>query len=135
MLDLSYVRENLSQIEEMLRHRGLDPTQVLGNFRATDERRRNLITQAETLKAQRNRASEEIARLKKAGQDATAQVEQTKALLQQGDELEKQAGEIDQELRTMLAGIPNMPHESVPVGHSTDDNKEVRKWGTPPAFS
>jgi len=62
-------------------------------------------------------------------------MEQTKALRAQSDELEKQASEIDQELRAMLAGIPNVPHESVPVGHSADDNKEVRKWGTPPEFS
>jgi seryl-tRNA synthetase len=135
MLDLAYVRENLPQIEEMLRRRGADPAQVLTGFRQIDEKRRALITQSETLKAQRNRASEEIAKLKKSGQDATAQMEQTKALRQQGDELEKQAGEIDQELRTMLAGIPNMPHESVPVGHSADDNKEVRKWGAPPEFN
>ncbi|HEY3770087.1 MAG TPA: serine--tRNA ligase [Candidatus Angelobacter sp.] len=135
MLDLAYVRENLSTIEEMLRRRGADPAQVLSGFRQIDEKRRALITQSESLKAQRNRASEEIAKLKKSGQDATAQMEQTKALRVQGDELEKQAGEIDQELRTMLAGIPNMPHESVPVGHSADDNKEVRKWGKPPEFS
>jgi seryl-tRNA synthetase len=135
MLDLAYVRENLPQIEEMLRRRGQDPQNVLSSFRQIDEKRRQLITQSETLKAQRNRASEEIAKLKKAGQDATAQMEQTKALRGQGDELEKQAAEIDQELRIMLAGIPNMPHESVPVGHSADDNKEVRKWGKPPEFS
>jgi len=135
MLDLAYVRENLLQIEEMLRHRGMDSQNILSGFRQVDEKRRALITQSETLKAQRNRASEEIAKLKKAKQDATAQMEQTKALRQQGDELEKQATEMDQELRAMLAGIPNMPHESVPVGHSADDNKEVRKWGTPPAFN
>jgi seryl-tRNA synthetase len=135
MLDLAYVRENLPQIEEMLRRRGTDPAQVLSGFRQVDEKRRALITQSETLKAQRNRASEEIAKLKKTGQDATAQMEQTKALRVQGDELEKQAAEIDQELRTMLAGIPNMPHESVPVGRSADDNKEVRKWGAPPEFT
>src|SRR3954447_6446138 len=135
MLDLAYVRENLTQVEEMLRRRGMDPAQVLSGFRQVDEKRRQLITQSETLKAQRNRASEEIAKLKKAGQDATAQMEQTKALRAQSDDLEKQAGEIDQELRTMLAGIPNVPHESVPVGRSADDNKEVRKWGTPPEFS
>lgn len=134
MLDLAYVRENLPQIEEMLRHRGLDPGQVMGNFRAIDERRRSLITQAETLKAQRNRASEEIARLKKSGQDATAQVEQNKALRDQGETLEKQANEADQELRSALAGIPNVPHSSVPVGHSAEDNVEVRRWGTPPQF-
>ncbi len=135
MLDLAYVRENLTQVEEMLRRRGMDPAQVLSGFRQVDDKRRQLITQSETLKAQRNRASEEIAKLKKAGQDAATQMEQTKALRVQSDELEKQAGEIDQELRTMLAGIPNVPHESVPVGRSADDNKEVRKWGTPPEFS
>src|SRR5579859_733990 len=135
MLDLAYVRENLAQIEEMLRRRGMDPQTVLSGFRQVDEKRRQLITQSESLKAQRNRASEEIARLKKAGQDATAQMEQTKALRAQSDELEKQAGEIDQEMRTMLAGIPNVPHESVPVGRSADDNKEVRKWGKLPEFS
>src|SRR6202140_5038254 len=135
MLELAYVRENLPQIEEMLHHRGIDPAQVLSGFRQMDDKRRQLITQSETLKAQRNRASEDIAKLKKAGQDATAQMEQTKALRVQGDELEKQAGAIDQELRNMLAGIPNMPHESVPVGRSADDNKEVRKWGTVPEFS
>jgi len=135
MLDLAYVRENLTQVEEMLRRRGMEPAQVLSGFRQVDDKRRQLITQSETLKAQRNRASEEIAKLKKAGQDATAQMEQTKALRAQSDDLEKQATEIDQELRTMLAGIPNVPHESVPVGRSADDNKEVRKWGTPPEFS
>jgi seryl-tRNA synthetase len=135
MLDLAFVRDNLPKVEEMLRRRGMDPATVLSSFRQVDETRRALITRSETLKAQRNRASEEIARLKKAGQDATAQMEQTKALRRQSDELEKQAGEIDQELRTMLAGIPNMPHESVPVGHLADDNQEVRKWGAPPQFS
>lgn len=134
MLDLAFVRENLSQVEEMLRRRGQDPA-VLARFRETDEKRRQLITQSETLKAQRNRASEEIAKLKKAGQDASTQMAETKKLREQGEALEKQATEIDQELRTLLAGIPNIPNESVPVGHSANDNKEVRKWGTPPSFS
>ncbi|HLW54892.1 MAG TPA: serine--tRNA ligase [Candidatus Angelobacter sp.] len=135
MLDLAFVREHLSDVEAMLRRRGMDPAQVLGGFRAADERRRQLITRAETLKAQRNRLSEEIPKLKKAGQDATAVMEQSKALREQGDTLEKQAGESDQELRNLLAVIPNMLHESVPTGHSSDDNVEVRRWGTPPEFS
>ena len=134
MLDLAFVRDNLPAVEEMLRSRGQDPA-VLARFRETDEKRRQLITQSETLKAQRNRASEEIARLKKAGQDASAQMAETKKLREQGETLEKQAGEIDQELRSLLVGIPNMPHSSVPVGHSAEDNQEVRKWGTPPQFS
>jgi seryl-tRNA synthetase len=134
MLDLAFVRENLPKVEEMLRRRGQDPA-VLARFRETDDKRRQLITQSETLKAQRNRASEDIAKLKKAGQDASAQMAETKKLREQSEALEKQATEIDQELRTLLAGIPNIPNDSVPVGHSADDNKEVRKWGTPPSFS
>lgn len=134
MLDLAFVRENLPKVEEMLRRRGQDPS-VLARFRETDDKRRQLITQSETLKAQRNRASEDIAKLKKAGQDASAQMAETKKLREQGEALEKQATEIDQELRTLLAGIPNIPNDSVPVGHSADDNKEVRTWGTPRSFS
>ncbi len=134
MLDLAYVRENLSKVEAMLVRRGMDPAQVLGDFHAVDEKRRQLITQSENLKAQRNRASEEIAKLKKSGQDASVQMEQTKALREQGDALEKQATEVDLELRNILTGIPNMPHESVPAGKSAEDNVEVRRWGTPPKF-
>src|SRR5579864_2330687 len=118
MLDLSFVRVNLSAVEEMLRRRGLDPALVLGDFRAIDESRRSAITQAEQLKAQRNRASEEIARLKKSGQDATALIEQNKALREHGETLEKQAQQREEELRGALVGIPNMPHASVPVGKS-----------------
>src|SRR5215467_11033272 len=134
MLDLSFVRENLAAVEEMVRRRGQDPARVLGDFRALDERRRGLITRAETLKAQRNKASEEIAKLKKSGQDASALVEQNKALREQGDALEKQANAAEQELRGILTGIPNMPHSSVPVGNSAEQNLEVRRWGTPPQF-
>jgi len=134
MLDLAFVRENLPAVEEMLRRRGLDPAHVLGDFRAIDERRRSLITQAENLKAERNRAAEEIARLKKSGQDASSHIEGNKALREQGEGLEKQAQEAEQEIRSVLAGIPNMPHSSVPVGKSPEDNVEVRRWGTPPQF-
>src|SRR5262249_4709039 len=137
MLDLGFVRDNLPAVEEMLRRRGMDPAQTLGGFRAVDDRRRQFITQAETLKAQRNRLSEEIAKLKKTGQhDAAASVmEQAKALRERGENLEKQAGETDQELKNLLAVIPNVLNESVPEGHSADDNVEVRRWGHPPEFS
>src|SRR5437588_9646321 len=134
MLDLAFVRENLGTVEEMLRRRGQDPAQVLGDFRAIDERRRQLIHQAETLKAERNRKSEEIAKLKKSGQDTTALMESSKSLREQGDALEKQAGEAEQEMRGILAGIPNVPHESVPTGKSAEENTEVRRWGAPRAF-
>ena len=134
MLDLNFVRENLPLVEEKLRQRGMDPATVLKDFRQVDTQRRQAITEAETSKAQRNKASEEIAKLKKAGQDATAAMAQTKELREKISELEKTAGDLDAQLREILTGLPNLPHASVPIGHSADENVEVRRWGTPPKF-
>ncbi|MGH9537042.1 MAG: serine--tRNA ligase, partial [Terriglobales bacterium] len=134
MLDLNFVRNNLPLVEEKLRQRGLDPAQVLKDFAEIDGRRRQAITEAETTKARRNRASEEIAKLKKAGQDATAQMSETKELREQIQQLEKVAGELENSLQNILSGIPNLPHESVPVGKTAEDNLEVRRWGAPPKF-
>jgi seryl-tRNA synthetase len=134
MLDLNFVRENLPLVEEKLRQRGMDPAAVLRDFREVDTERRQAITEAETSKAQRNKASEEIAKLKKSGQDATAAMAQTKDLREKIQTLEKTAGDLDVRLRDILVGIPNLPHASVPVGRGADDNVEVRRWGTPPKF-
>lgn len=134
MLDLNFVRENLPLVEEKLRQRGMDPAAVLKDFREVDTKRRQAITEAETSKAQRNKASEEIAKLKRAGRDASAAMAQTKELREKISELEKTASELDARLREVIAGIPNLPHASVPVGHSADENVEVRRWGTLPKF-
>ncbi len=134
MLDLNFVRENLPLVEEKLRQRGMDPAAVLKDFREVDSQRRQAITEVETSKAQRNRASEEIAKLKKSGQDATAAMAQTKELREKIPTLEKAASDLDARLRDILAGIPNLPHASVPVGHSADDNVEARRWGSAPKF-
>jgi seryl-tRNA synthetase len=134
MLDLNFVRENLPLVEEKLRQRGLDPAAVLKDFQEVDTLRRQAITEAETSKAQRNKASEEIAKLKKSGQDASVAMAQTKELREKIAGLEKTAGDLDARLRDILVGIPNLPHASVPVGQSADDNVEVRRWGTAPKF-
>jgi seryl-tRNA synthetase len=134
MLDLNFVRENLPRVEEMLRQRGTDPTAVLKDFHEVDKRRRHAITEAETLKATRNKASEDIAKLKKAGQDASVAIAQTKELREQIQEREKTAADLDARLQEILSGIPNIPHESVPIGHSAEENIEVRLWGAPPKF-
>jgi seryl-tRNA synthetase len=134
MLDLNFVRDNLSRVEEMLRQRGADPAAVLKDFREVDTQRRQAITEAETMKAQRNRASEEISKLKKSGQDATAAIAETKDLREQIQAREKIAADLDARLQDILSGIPNLPHASVPVGHSAEDNVEVRRWGSPPKF-
>ena len=134
MLDLNFVRENLPLVEEKLRQRGMDPAAVLKDFREVDTLRRQAITEAETSKAQRNKASEEIAKLKKSGQDASAAMAQTKDLREKIQALEKTAADLDTRLRDILAGIPNLPHASVPIGQSAEQNVEVRRWGMPPQF-
>src|SRR5271167_1574122 len=134
MLDLNFVRDNLALVEEKLRQRGMDPAAVLRDFREVDTQRRQAITQAETAKAQRNKASEEISKLKKSGQDAAAAIAETKDLREQIQTREKIASDLDARLQDILAGIPNMPHASVPVGHSAEENVEVRRWGAPPQF-
>ena len=134
MLDLNFVRENLPLVEEKLRQRGMDPAAVLKDFREVDTQRRQAITEAETSKAQRNKASEEIAKLKKSGQDASSAMAATKDLREKIQSLEKTAADLDARLRDTLAGIPNLPHASVPIGHSADDNVEARQWGAPPKF-
>src|SRR5579863_4493568 len=132
MLDLNFVRENLPVVEDKLRQRGMDPVAVLKDFREVDTRRRQAITEAETSKAQRNKASEEIAKLKKSGQDASAAMAQSKDLRERISELEKTATDLDVRLREILSGIPNLPSSTVPVGKSADDNVEVRRWGAAP---
>jgi seryl-tRNA synthetase len=134
MLELNFVRDNLPKVEEMLRQRGADPSAVLKDFREIDTQRRQAITEAETLKARRNKASEDIAKLKKSGQDATAAMAESKELREQIQVRETNATDLDARLRDILSGIPNMPHASVPIGHSADENVEVRRWGTPPKF-
>src|SRR6202049_4421862 len=134
MLDLNFVRDNLPLVEEKLRQRGMKPSEVLKNFAQVDAQRRQAITSAETMKAQRNRASEEIAKLKKSGQDASALIAETKNLREQVEELGKAAEEYESRLRQIIVGLPNIPHPTVPAGKSADDNVEVRRWGAPPTF-
>jgi len=134
MLDLNFVRDNLPVVEKKLRQRGMDPAAVLRDFSEVDTQRRQAISAAETMKAQRNKASEEIAKARKAGQDASAAMAQTKELREQISALEKTATDLDARLRDILAGIPNLPHASVPVAHSAEENLEVRRWGSPPKF-
>jgi seryl-tRNA synthetase len=135
MLDLNFVRDHLPQVEEMLTRRGMNAAEVLGEFRQLDGVRRQHITELESLQARRNKASDEIARLKKAKQDATAQIAETKELREKIQGLESKVQEEDARLRELLAGIPNMPNPSVPVGKTSENNIEVRRWGQPPEFA
>jgi seryl-tRNA synthetase len=137
MLDLNFVRANLEIVEAKLRARGMDPEILLGNFRRLDQERRSRITQAETLQAQRNKLSQEVARSRKAGADAsqiTAVMDQTRELKQETEALERSAAEAEEAMRALLATIPNLTQDSVPAGKSEADNVEVMRWGQQPEF-
>jgi seryl-tRNA synthetase len=134
MHDLQFVRTNLALVEEKLRARGQDPAALLGNFAALDAERRELITEAETLKARRNALSEEVGRKKRAKEDATALMEETRQLKEKLEGLDASASATDEQLRGILASIPNLPHASVPAGTSERDNVEQKQWGTKPHF-
>jgi seryl-tRNA synthetase len=135
MLDLAFVRAHLPLVEEKLRARNMDPAQVLGDFAAIDRSRRDAITQAETLKAQRKKLSEEIAKLRRAGEDAATLTEQTKTLKSSGDELEAAATAADERLREMMQSLPNLPQDAVPIGRDEHANTVEKTWGAPPAFA
>ena len=130
MLDLAFVRANLRLVEEQLRARGQDPEAVLGNFEAVDRERRERITRAEQLSAERNRLSSEVAALKRSshGEAADAVMAQVRAFKQQGETLETAAAAAEEELRSILARLPNLPHPSVPPGASELENEEVKRW-------
>jgi len=129
MLDLSFVRANLELVEEKLRARGADPAALLGDFRALDVSRRQAITTAEQLKARRNELSQQVGALKKAGQDATALMEETRALKEQLEELDKKAAALDDEMRLALSRVPNLTRDEVPTGVSEADNQVVKICG------
>ena len=132
MLDPKSLRDNLEAVEERLRTRGEGVS--LGRFRELDDERRRLLAESESLKAVRNMVSEEIGRLKdkSQAQDKILEMRTVGARIKELDEVLRG---VEDDLRTVLLTVPNVPHASVPVGSSEADNREVRKWGEPPRFT
>lgn len=133
MYDLAYFRANLETIAARLATRGFKLD--VDHFRALDARRRAALTEAESLKAQRNAESMEISKLRKQGVDTTERQEKVREIGERISSLDSQVSQLDEEFRSWLAGIPNVPHESVPTGSGSEDNVVVRTWGEPPKFS
>lgn len=128
MLDVKVLREDFEGVKKKLSHRGED----LGEFEKfgeLDKRRRTLIIEVETLKSQRNEVSQEIAQLKREKQNADAKIEEMRVVGDRIKTFDIELNEIDEKLRNILLAIPNIPHESTPIGETEDDNVEVRKWG------
>jgi seryl-tRNA synthetase len=134
MLDLAFVRDNLALVEDKLRQRGQNPDEVLKDFHAIDQKRRAAIKQMEELKAERNKITEAIARLKKEKQDASAEIEKTRQMREQIPALEKEVEEEDARLRAILTTIPNIPNDTVPLGKSEHDNQVMKVWAEAPNF-
>ena len=134
MHDLSYFRTNLDAIAARLADRPF--TLDVAAFRALDEQRRAALTQSEQLKAQRNTETQEIGKLRKAGVDTSARQLAVREMAERISALEDEAKSLDDKFRDLARlGVPtNIPHESVPVGKSAEDNLEVRRVGTPPQF-
>ncbi len=132
MLDLKFVRDNVDRVARMLQDRRVDMD--MGPFLKLDEQRRALLKDVEQLKYERNRASEEIARRKREGLDAEDLIDGMKAVSQRIRDLEAELGAIEDRFRDILMLIPNMPHESVPVGADETANPVVKTWGHPPSF-
>jgi seryl-tRNA synthetase len=133
MYELSYFRTNLDAIAKRLGDRGFELD--VSAFRLNDEMRRAALSESEQLKAQKNAASQEVGKLKKAGQDTTDQQRKIREMDERIASLDAEAKFLDERFRELMAGIPNTPHESVPTGKSAAENVEIKRWGTPPQFS
>ena len=132
MHDLAQFRANLESIAERLADRGF--TLAVEDFRQLDAKRRAAITEAEQLKAQRNIESAEIGKLRKQGADTSERQQRMREIGDRITAIDEEVNKLDDEFRQNLAGIPNLPHASVPVGRSETDNVEVHRWGKPPEF-
>ncbi len=134
MLDPAYVKDHTEEVRTAFRNRGLQADAELEQLATLEARRRRLIPELEGLKREQNAAGDEVARAKRRGEDATPMFEASKARAQQIRQLEIQVDQVEQQRSALLMTLPNLPHASVPVGSSPEENKEIRRHGEPRAF-
>ncbi len=133
MLDIKLLRANFEEVKQKLQHRGEDLTD-LGKFEDLDAKRRELILKTEELKSKRNEVSAQVAVLKREKKDADHLITEMREVGDQIKVLDDELRPLEEELELLLLSIPNIPHESVPVGETEEDNVEARKWGELPEF-
>lgn len=134
MLDIKLLRANLEEVKAKLQHRGEDLTDF-GRFEELDTKRRDLLVQTEELKGKRNEVSQQVAVLKREKQDAEHLILEMREVGDKIKALDEELRVVEADLEKLLLTIPNIPHESVPVGETEDDNVEIRTWGEAPKFS
>ena len=127
MLDLKFVRSNLNLVTDMLKDRGYDLD--LSGFQSLDERRRSILASLEGLRYRRNKVSDQIAAMKKRGEDTSSLISEMKVVSKEIKETEAKLPEIVDQLNKLLMLVPNIPHESVVVGKNADQNPVIRRWG------
>ncbi|HOW85259.1 MAG TPA: serine--tRNA ligase [Candidatus Aminicenantes bacterium] len=133
MLDPKFVLENLESVQISLARRG--PRISLEEFVRVSRERKDVLKKTEDLRAVKNKASEDVSRLKREGKDASAIIADMRRVGEEIGALEERLKGLDEEIRTTLLNIPNIPHGSVPEGKSAEDNREVRRWGSRPEFA
>jgi seryl-tRNA synthetase len=136
MLDVHFVRENFDLVREKLSTRNFDPA-LLDNFTELDGVRRSMIRERDELNAASNRISKEVGSLMREGKkdEAEAKKAESRAVAEKVKGIEAKLDEMESEFRAILTSVPNLPHESVPVGADESANMEVRRWGTPRDFA
>src|SRR5690606_7900996 len=134
VFDIKLLRSNFQEVKEKLKYRGEDISE-LDRFEELDSKRRELIVESEQLKNKRNEVSAQIAQLKREKKDAEPFILEMREVGEKIKKLDEELAVIEEQLNHLLLSLPNIPHESVPIGESEDDNVEIRKWGELPNFT
>lgn len=131
MLDIKFIRSNPDLVKKAMKNRNADLDSMVDEVIETDAARRNLMGEMESEKARQNDVSKKIPQMKKEGKDTTEIMKEMKALSEKISSLRAKISELEEKQRQILLSIPNVPHESVPVGKDDSENVEVRRWGQP----
>ncbi|PEE40458.1 serine--tRNA ligase [Bacillus pseudomycoides] len=134
MLDIKFLRTNFEEVKEKLQHRGEDLTDF-GRFEELDTRRRELLVQTEELKSKRNEVSQQISVLKREKKDAEALILEMREVGEKVKDLDNELRTVEEDLERLMLSIPNIPHESAPIGETEDDNVVARTWGEVKEFN
>ncbi|EOP77066.1 seryl-tRNA synthetase [Bacillus cereus VDM006] len=134
MLDIKFLRTNFEEVKEKLQHRGEDLTDF-GRFEELDTRRRELLVQTEELKSKRNEVSQQISVLKREKKDAEALILEMREVGEKVKDLDNELRTVEEDLERLMLSIPNIPHESAPIGETEDDNVIARTWGEVKEFN
>ena len=134
MLDIKVIRENPDRVKQAMKNRNGDYDEIIDRVLACDEKRRELNSKADTLKAKQNQASKQIPQIKKQGGDVSAILAEMNEIKAEIKEMDAEIAAVEAEQKALILSIPNIPHETVPIGKSDADNVEIRRWGEPKQF-